>query len=82
MQQGYAGCFKGVGGVFFFSSGVVSGIVQYTIFLFLFCVLDDHCFIIIIYRFLSSSTLHGWVSSTYHGWASVMALRLKGFWVP
>jgi len=50
MEQGYAGCFKGVGGVFFFSSGVVSGIVQYTIFLFLFCcVLDDHCFIIIIY---------------------------------
>ena len=48
MEQGYAGCFKGVGGVFFFSSGVVSGIVQYTIFLFLFCVLDDHCFIIII----------------------------------
>ena len=36
MEQGYAGCFKGVGGVFFFSSGVVSGIVQYTIFLFLF----------------------------------------------
>jgi len=34
MEQGYAGCFKGVGGVFFFSSGVVSGIVQYTIFLF------------------------------------------------
>ena len=52
MEQGYAGCFKGVGGVFFFSSGVVSGIVQYTIFLFLFCVLDDHCFIIIIHRFL------------------------------
>ena len=51
MEQGYAGCFKGVGGVFFFSSGVVSGIVQYTIFLFLFCVLDDHCFIIIKYRF-------------------------------
>ena len=38
MEQGYdAGCFKGVGGVFFFSSGVVSGIVQYTIFC-LFCV--------------------------------------------
>ena len=50
MEQGCVGCFKGVGGVFFFSSGVVSGIVQYTIFLFLFlfCVLDDHCFIIII----------------------------------
>ena len=28
MEQGYAGCFKGVGGVFFFSSGVVSGIVS------------------------------------------------------
>ena len=56
MEQGYAGCFKGVGGVFFFSSGVVSGIVQYTIFLFLFCVLDDHCFfIIIIYRFLGEN---------------------------
>ena len=45
MEQGYAGCFKGVGGVFFFSSGVVSGIVQYTIFCFV--LLDDHCFIII-----------------------------------
>jgi hypothetical protein len=46
MEQGYAGCFKGVGGVFFFSSGVVSGIVQYTIFCFV--LLDDHCFIIIL----------------------------------
>ncbi len=46
MEQGYAGCFKGVGGVFFFSSGVVSGIVQYTIFCFV--LLDDHCIIIIL----------------------------------
>ena len=46
MEQGYAGCFKGVGGVFFFSSGVVSGIVQYTIFCFV--LLDDHCFIIVL----------------------------------
>ena len=44
MEQGYAGCFKGVGGVFFFSSGVVSGIVQYTT-VFCFVLLDDHCFI-------------------------------------
>ena len=35
MEQGYAGCFKGVGGVFFFSSGVVSGSAVYYI---LFCV--------------------------------------------
>ena len=55
MEQGYAGCFKGVGGVFFFSSGVVSGIVQYTIFVFLFCVLDDHCFIIIIFLYDSKT---------------------------
>ena len=46
MEQGYAGCFKGVGGVFFFSLGVVSGIVKYTIFGFV-LLLDDHCFIII-----------------------------------
>ena len=46
MEQGYAGCFKGVGGVFFFSSGVVSGIVQYTIFCFV--LLDDHCIMIIL----------------------------------
>ena len=50
MKQGYAGYFKGVGGVFFFSSGVVSGIVQYTTFGFV--LLDDHCFIIIIYNSL------------------------------
>ena len=32
MEQGYAGCFKGVGGVFFFSPGVVSDMMMMMMF--------------------------------------------------